>query len=67
MDNNGHIGMIVDASKRPLFENDLNYRVEWYTKDVSRRYPVSNCGVGITEQYVKNLNDYKRKYTKPNR
>ena len=60
MNMSGYLGMIVEAKKRPLFQNDYDYTVEWYEpkSDGTVYCNISECGSGIAKHYVKRLHDY---------
>lgn len=58
MNMSGYLGMIIEAKKRPLLQNDYDYIVEWYSGK-SDETIISECGAGIAKHYVKRLQDYK--------
>lgn len=55
MNFSGELGMINEVRKRPLFDNDYDYLVEWYGNS---RFMTTVCGEAVIGAYVKFLREY---------
>lgn len=56
MNSSSELGMISEVRKRPLFDDDYDYLVEWYGNS---RFINTVCGQAVINMYVKILGEYR--------